>query len=254
GASTLTPPVCLSRPHGLPIPMCLLSMSGGYWTTTPTVEISELARLLIVMSMILYFPPNGTAGFARSFVNSPSLVPLPPAKSIATTLDVILNTPILIFFYFKHLECQGCHRHPYMLAFPDVMFIEAEMAAGIGYTGTGKSCAVTVEYFPVRPRRRHRNLKIMVDIRPVVQDADFECCPRPSCIAEDRMLPVIDDEPSEALRIIIRPVEFGIIPVEPVHGLYILFQCPVIGIVQQMPVDLLFVFPFMIHADFLSHE
>jgi hypothetical protein len=38
------------------------------------------------MSTRRYFPPSGTAGFARSFVNGNSLVPAPPPKITDSTL------------------------------------------------------------------------------------------------------------------------------------------------------------------------
>src|SRR5437762_12347539 len=51
--------------------------------------IPELMKLLRTKSMIRYFPPNGTAGFARSFVRGYSRVPLPPASTIPSTRSCI---------------------------------------------------------------------------------------------------------------------------------------------------------------------
>jgi hypothetical protein len=44
----------------------------------------ELAQFDNGKSIIRYFPPKGIAGFAIFFVNTPSLLPWPPASSIAT--------------------------------------------------------------------------------------------------------------------------------------------------------------------------
>src|SRR5208337_1966455 len=42
-------------------------------------------KLLRTKSMILYLPPNGTAGLARSRVRGKSRVPLPPASTMPKT-------------------------------------------------------------------------------------------------------------------------------------------------------------------------
>src|SRR5271166_6308672 len=47
--------------------------------------IPELTKLLRTKSMILYLPPKGTAGVARSRVRGKSLVPLPPASTMPRT-------------------------------------------------------------------------------------------------------------------------------------------------------------------------
>lgn len=49
----------------------------------PTVSIPELMQLLSGKSIIRYFPPKDTAGFATSEVSTPSLLPCPPASSMA---------------------------------------------------------------------------------------------------------------------------------------------------------------------------
>src|SRR5574337_92715 len=46
----------------------------------------ELTKLDRTTSMIRYFPPKGTAGFARSFVKGCSLSPRPPAIIIPRTV------------------------------------------------------------------------------------------------------------------------------------------------------------------------
>jgi hypothetical protein len=55
----------------------------------PIEFINELDRLLNVKSINLYLPPKVTAGFAVVFVILPSLDPLPPTYTIATTLFFI---------------------------------------------------------------------------------------------------------------------------------------------------------------------
>ena len=47
-----------------------LSDSGKYCVKIPIVSIPEFAQLLSTKSMILYFPPKETAGFAVCFVRS----------------------------------------------------------------------------------------------------------------------------------------------------------------------------------------
>src|ERR671910_1089207 len=46
---------------------------------------SALRQLLIGMSTIRYFPPSGTAGFARSLVSGKSRVPAPPPRMTEST-------------------------------------------------------------------------------------------------------------------------------------------------------------------------
>ena len=59
-----TPPTFRSRSHGIPIPICVFRRRGWYWVSTPTVSIPELMQLLNGKSIIRYFPPKATAGFA----------------------------------------------------------------------------------------------------------------------------------------------------------------------------------------------
>src|SRR5437773_353046 len=49
----------------------------------------ELRQLLIGISTSLYFPPNGTAGFARSFVRGNNRVPAPPPIMMASMRCVV---------------------------------------------------------------------------------------------------------------------------------------------------------------------
>src|SRR5438874_10414590 len=49
----------------------------------------EFRQLLIGMSTNRYFPPSGTAGFARSFVNGNSRVPAPPPMMMARVRWVV---------------------------------------------------------------------------------------------------------------------------------------------------------------------
>ena len=62
-------------PTEIPIPICVFSRSGWYCVSTPTVSIPELIQLLSGKSIILYFPPKATAGFATSAVNTPRRLP-----------------------------------------------------------------------------------------------------------------------------------------------------------------------------------
>ena len=64
GGNTVTPPIFLSRSHGIPMPMWALSLNGWYCVNTPTVSTPELIQLLSGKSIILYLPPNATAGLA----------------------------------------------------------------------------------------------------------------------------------------------------------------------------------------------
>ena len=52
-------------------------------------ELFEIGK-----SIIRYFPPNGTAGFARFCVNAYNLDPCPPARIIATISFAILKFPL----------------------------------------------------------------------------------------------------------------------------------------------------------------
>ncbi len=59
------------------------SRRGWYWVRTPTVSTPELMQLESGKSMMRYFPPNATAGFAILDVSTPSRLPCPPARSMA---------------------------------------------------------------------------------------------------------------------------------------------------------------------------
>ena len=69
--------------QGIPIPICVFRRSGWYWVRTPTVSTPELMQLLKGKSIIRYFPPKDTAGFATFAVNTPRRLPCPPARSMA---------------------------------------------------------------------------------------------------------------------------------------------------------------------------
>ena len=64
--------------------MYSFSSSGWYWVRMPTVSIPELTQLERGKSIIRYFPPKGTAGFAVFSVNTFRRLPCPPASSMAT--------------------------------------------------------------------------------------------------------------------------------------------------------------------------
>ena len=50
-------------------------------------------------SIILYLPPNGTAGFARSFVSGCNLLPSPPAKIITNASSIDMLEPHYLLIY-----------------------------------------------------------------------------------------------------------------------------------------------------------
>ena len=94
GGKIVTPPKLRSRSHGIPIPIWEFSRSGCYCVNTPTVSIPELIQLLKGKSIILYFPPNATAGLATLDVRTPSLLPCPPARSIAIISFFLISPPL----------------------------------------------------------------------------------------------------------------------------------------------------------------
>ena len=57
----------------------------------------ELAQLLSGKSMMRYFPPNGTAGFAIFFVKAPRRLPCPPASIIAKHSVFLIQNPPWIY-------------------------------------------------------------------------------------------------------------------------------------------------------------
>ncbi len=95
GGSIDTPPTFLSKSQGMPIPICVFRRNGWYCVSTPTVSTPELIQLLSGKSIILYLPPNETAGFATSAVRTPSLEPCPPASNIAIISFLITLSPPL---------------------------------------------------------------------------------------------------------------------------------------------------------------
>ena len=46
--------------------------------------------------MIRYFPPKATAGFATFSVSTPSLLPWPPARSMAIISFLIMQSPLVV--------------------------------------------------------------------------------------------------------------------------------------------------------------
>ena len=56
-------------------------------------------------SMMRYFAPNGTAGFATEEVNTPRRVPCPPARSIAihSFLEILLIYFSSLYSGFKNI-------------------------------------------------------------------------------------------------------------------------------------------------------
>ena len=68
--------------------MCSSSEALLYCVSTLIRESPELTKLDRTMSMILYRPPKGTAGFARSFVSGPRRRPSPPARIMTRTREV----------------------------------------------------------------------------------------------------------------------------------------------------------------------
>ena len=82
-----------SRPHFVPAPTYVPNRTDSYCVKTPTTSIPELAQLLKGKSIILYFPPKCTAGFATFAVKASRRVPRPPAKIIATISFPIIFPP-----------------------------------------------------------------------------------------------------------------------------------------------------------------
>src|SRR5215831_5977999 len=81
------PPVNVrSRSHGRPEAMCSFREWGRYCVRIMTSEIPEFTQFESVKSMIRYLPANGTAGFARFSVSTPSREPSPPARITARAL------------------------------------------------------------------------------------------------------------------------------------------------------------------------
>ena len=82
GGFKRTPPVKLrSRSQGRPTPIWSISERGAYWVRTATSVRPELTAFERAKSMIRYFPPNGTPGFARSCDRIESRSPSPPART-----------------------------------------------------------------------------------------------------------------------------------------------------------------------------
>lgn len=76
----------------------IFKRNGWYWVRTPTVSTPELMQLLSGKSMILYLPPNDTAGFATFCVKTPRRLPCPPANSIAIISFLTTISPLAVSF------------------------------------------------------------------------------------------------------------------------------------------------------------
>src|SRR5664279_3568335 len=70
--------------------MCRSSECDLYWVSTQILRYPALTRLDSTKSINLKFPPNGTAGLARSAVNGHSRFPSPPANTIPRTLGLAM--------------------------------------------------------------------------------------------------------------------------------------------------------------------
>ena len=84
GGRIWTPPWFRFRPQGAPLPTYSFSSRGWYWVRMPTVSMPEFTQLERGKSMMRYFPPKGTAGFAVFSVRQRRRLPWPPASSMAT--------------------------------------------------------------------------------------------------------------------------------------------------------------------------
>src|SRR5678816_3497030 len=65
--------------------MCRLSEAELNCVRTKILLSPEFKQLLIGTSINLYLPPNGTAGFDRSWVRGKRRFPAPPARMIERT-------------------------------------------------------------------------------------------------------------------------------------------------------------------------
>src|SRR2546426_367515 len=74
--------------------------------------MSEFTQLLSVKSMIRYFPPNGTAGFALSRERTESRSPSPPAMIIARTLRGAIGCPSSLPGLAEELRTPSPHPSP----------------------------------------------------------------------------------------------------------------------------------------------
>ena len=64
-----------------------------YCVSTTTCRRPELMRFEIAKSISRYWPPNGTAGLARSAVRGMSRLPSPPARMIPKTFGAAGMAP-----------------------------------------------------------------------------------------------------------------------------------------------------------------
>src|SRR5215217_390430 len=72
----------------------------------------ELMQLETGMSMSLYLPPSGTAGFARSFVRGASRCPAPPPRITANTsfISIMRSSREQSYFFAAQYEAQEYNR------------------------------------------------------------------------------------------------------------------------------------------------
>ena len=71
--------------------MYSFSSSGWYWVRMPTVSIPELTQLERGKSIIRYFPPKGTAGFAVFSVKYFQTAALPTGQQHGDTTFFLKN-------------------------------------------------------------------------------------------------------------------------------------------------------------------
>src|ERR1044071_1342190 len=101
----------------------------------------ELTKLLSTKSMMRYFPPNGTAGLARSLVSGYSRVPFPPASTIPNTrIRIGLSTKALLFQHASDWQAPGCQ----LWSNRSMSQMEFQTAAVIGTGMMGPGIALTL--------------------------------------------------------------------------------------------------------------
>src|SRR5438874_1772648 len=71
--------------------MCSINECGRYCVRIMMSKTPEFTQLESVKSSMRYFPANGTAGFARRSVRTPSRCPSPPARMTARVLTAVLR-------------------------------------------------------------------------------------------------------------------------------------------------------------------
>src|SRR5271170_1799526 len=92
GRISMNSPSSLATTGPQPSRMWRLSESALYWVRMYTWRRSELMQLERVMSMMRYWPANGTAGLARSRVRGKSRSPAPPASKTPSVSLISQNS------------------------------------------------------------------------------------------------------------------------------------------------------------------